>query len=64
MNRGETLVVVPTWPMALVAVTHFALHNLKARNEEAHLARLHGASYVQYMQRTGRFVPRFTARAH
>src|SRR6185503_3841373 len=37
-----TLLVLPTWPMLVVACLHFVLMNVKARTEEAHLARLHG----------------------
>jgi protein-S-isoprenylcysteine O-methyltransferase Ste14 len=36
--------------------------NVKARNEEAHLAQLHGDAYRRYVERTGRFVPRAAAR--
>jgi protein-S-isoprenylcysteine O-methyltransferase Ste14 len=36
--------------------------NVKARNEEAHLARMHGDAYAQYVARTGRFLPRAAAR--
>jgi protein-S-isoprenylcysteine O-methyltransferase Ste14 len=32
--------------------------NVKARNEEAHLARMHGDTYLRYVERTGRFLPR------
>jgi len=39
-----------------------ALMNIKARSEEAHLARLHGDVYRRYVERTGRFVPRGAAR--
>ena len=52
-----TLVVVPTWPMLVVACVHFVLMNVKARTEEAHLARLHGDRYARYVARTGRFFP-------
>lgn len=52
-----TLVVLPTWPMLVVAVVHIALMNVKARTEEAHLTRLHGDAYARYVARTGRFFP-------
>lgn len=55
-------VVLPTLPMLAVALVHVMLMNLKARNEEAHLAAKHGADYARYAARTGRFVPRFTTR--
>jgi protein-S-isoprenylcysteine O-methyltransferase Ste14 len=57
-----TLAIVPTWPMLLVWGTHLVLNHLKARNEESHLARVHGESYARYMERTGRFVPRVSVR--
>ena len=50
--------IVPTAPMALIAVTHVVLMNIKARNEERHLQDVHGETYVQYLRRTGRFLPR------
>jgi len=55
-------VVLPTLPMLAIALVHVVLMNLKARNEEAHLAAMHGADYARYAARTGRFVPRFTTR--
>jgi protein-S-isoprenylcysteine O-methyltransferase Ste14 len=57
-----TAIVLPTPPMLAVAAVHLALMNLKARNEEAHLARLHGDAYARYVARTGRFLPRFAVR--
>jgi len=53
-----TVVVVPTLPMLAVAVAHFALMNVKARNEERHLMRTQPDDYSRYVQRTGRFFPR------
>ena len=55
-------VVLPTLPMIAIALVHVTLMNLKARNEEAHLAATHGAEYARYAARTGRFMPRFTTR--
>jgi len=55
-------VVLPTWPMLLVAVVHISLFNVKARFEEAHLARVHGDTYARYVARTGRFFPRLATR--
>jgi protein-S-isoprenylcysteine O-methyltransferase Ste14 len=52
-----TLVVVPAWPVLLIAVVHWVLMNIKARNEEAFLGGIHGAKYADYCARTGRFVP-------
>lgn len=55
-----TLVVVPTWPMLLVAAVHVTLMALKARNEERFLLAAHGERYASYCRHTGRFMPRFT----
>ena len=57
-----TAIVLPTPPMLAVEAVHLVLMNVKARNEEAHLARLHGDAYARYVARTGRFLPRFAAR--
>jgi protein-S-isoprenylcysteine O-methyltransferase Ste14 len=57
-----TAVALPTLPMLIVALVHIALMHLKARNEEAYLAAVHGEAYTRYAARTGRFVPRLTAR--
>jgi protein-S-isoprenylcysteine O-methyltransferase Ste14 len=57
-----TAIVLPTVPMLVVAAVHIVLMNVKARNEEAHLARIHGDAYVRYVERTGRFFPRPAAR--
>jgi protein-S-isoprenylcysteine O-methyltransferase Ste14 len=57
-----SVVVLPTLPMLAIALVHVTLMNLKARNEEAHLAAMHGADYARYAARTGRFMPRFTTR--
>jgi protein-S-isoprenylcysteine O-methyltransferase Ste14 len=57
-----TAVALPTLPMASIAVIHVALMIVKARNEEAHLARMHGEAYARYVARTGRFLPRPAAR--
>ena len=58
----QTAVVLPSVPMLIVAAVHIVLMNVKARNEEAHLARLHGDTYRRYIERTGRFVPRGATR--
>jgi protein-S-isoprenylcysteine O-methyltransferase Ste14 len=58
----SSAVVLPTPPMLAIALVHVVLMNLKARNEEAHLASVHGEAYLRYAARTGRFVPRLTTR--
>jgi protein-S-isoprenylcysteine O-methyltransferase Ste14 len=55
-------VIVPTAPMLVVAIVHIGLMNLKARNEERHLQKVHGAAYDDYLRRTGRFFPRLALR--
>jgi len=55
--------ILPTVPMALVAIVHIVLMNLKARNEERHLLRAHGEAYQRYLARTGRFFPRLSGSA-
>ena len=56
-----SLLIVPTGPMLLIAVVHASLMHLKARNEERHLSKVHGAQYEAYLNRTGRFFPRLAA---
>ena len=51
-------IVVPNTPMIVVALLHFVLLQLKARNEEAHLFAKHGETYRAYLARTGRFFPK------
>jgi protein-S-isoprenylcysteine O-methyltransferase Ste14 len=58
-----TAVVLPTPPMLALAAVHLVLVNVKARNEERHLLASHGESYARYVERTGRFLPRFGGRA-
>lgn len=55
----SSAIVVPTLPMAVVAVIHIGLMLAKARNEERFLLAAKGEAYARYCRRTGRFVPRF-----
>jgi len=57
-----TAIVLPTAAMTAIAIVHVVLMNIKARNEEAHLARMHGEAYARYVERTGRFLPGSAAR--
>ena len=57
-----TAVALPSVPMLVTAALHAVLMNMKARNEEAHLAHLHGEAYARYVERTGRFLPRAATR--
>lgn len=54
-----TVIALPTIPMAVVALLHITLLNIKARGEERHLLEKYGEQYRSYMQTAGRFVPRF-----
>jgi protein-S-isoprenylcysteine O-methyltransferase Ste14 len=56
-------IIVATAPMAALAAVHVVLNNIKARNEERYLLRVHGEPYAQYLRRTGRFFPRVEAKA-
>ena len=53
-----SMVIVPTVPMVLVATPLIVFLILKARHEEHFLRAVHGQIYVDYCQRTGRFLPR------
>jgi protein-S-isoprenylcysteine O-methyltransferase Ste14 len=57
-----TLVIVPTWPMLVVAVIHIVQMVTKALNEERFLHQQMGARYDAYCAKTGRFWPRFASR--
>jgi protein-S-isoprenylcysteine O-methyltransferase Ste14 len=56
-----SVLIVPTAAMLVIAIVHLSLMNLKARNEERHLLKMHGARYEAYLKRTGRFFPRLAA---
>jgi len=57
-----SVAIVPTLPMLVVAAVHIVLMNVKATNEERHLRSCHGDAYERYVERTGRFFPRFRSR--
>ena len=57
-----SVIVLPTWPMLVLAFVQVVLYVLKAANEERHLMRTHGEEYARYLARTGRFLPRFGPR--
>lgn len=57
----SSLVVVPTLPMSVIAVSHLIFLMIKVRNEEKFLRAVHGPLYVDYCRSTGRFLPRLTA---
>jgi protein-S-isoprenylcysteine O-methyltransferase Ste14 len=49
---------IPSPLMLLVAAIHLSLLQLEARREENHLITTHGDVYVEYLSRTGRFLPK------
>lgn len=53
----SSLFVVINVPMVVVAVIHCSLLVVKSWNEERYLTNLHGKEYVDYLNRTNRFVP-------
>lgn len=53
-----TAITCASLPMAIVALIHIVLLNIKAKREEQALIGVFGDEYRAYMQRTGRFVPR------
>lgn len=54
----SALAAYPCPIMALAAVLHLLLLQWEARREEKYLLSVHGSAYQEYMQRTGRFMPR------
>lgn len=56
-------IIVATVPMAALASLHVVLNNIKARNEERYLLRVHGEPYARYLLSTGRFFPRVDSKA-
>lgn len=56
LNSGLALIAPSAWSVMLVWCGGWFVA-MQARFEETHLARLHGASYVAYAKRTGRFLP-------
>ncbi len=54
----SSVVIVPTWLMALVGLLHLTLLQWEASREERYLLQHHGRSYADYCRRVGRFVPR------
>jgi len=53
----SSLIVVANIPMLVVATLHCGLLITKAFNEERYLTRLHGEQYLEYLNRTDRFIP-------
>jgi protein-S-isoprenylcysteine O-methyltransferase Ste14 len=57
-----SVVIVPTGPMIILAAVHVIVMTLKIRSEERFLREVHGEAYTAYCRRTGRFLPRLSAR--
>jgi protein-S-isoprenylcysteine O-methyltransferase Ste14 len=53
-----TAAAIPSPLMLLIAATHLLLLQLEARREENYLAVAHGQTYTDYLDRTGRFLPK------
>ncbi len=54
-----TWLAVPILPVLVMLVLHISLMHMKAHNEERHMRKVFGESYVAYCRQTGRFFPRF-----
>ncbi len=50
-----SVVILPTWPMLIVAILHFVGLNRKAAVEETYLRQQFGPTYEHYCQQVGRF---------
>jgi len=55
-----SVIVVPIWPMFLLATLHVFFMILKARGEERSLLAALGPVYAEYRRRTGAFFPRIS----
>lgn len=53
-----SVVAVPSFIMVLLGVFQLLFLQWEARREEAHMTRVHGDTYVNYLKQVGRFVPR------
>lgn len=51
----------PSLAQLVLCLLVTANFHLMVRNEETHLAGVHGREYEQYVQRTGRYLPRLRA---
>jgi protein-S-isoprenylcysteine O-methyltransferase Ste14 len=54
-----TLAAVPCLPLLVVAILHSVLMRIESRREEKFMLRVHGQTYQDYLDRVGRFIPRF-----
>jgi protein-S-isoprenylcysteine O-methyltransferase Ste14 len=58
-----TAIVLPTVPMAVLAVLHVFVMRRKARHEEKYLLDRFGPDYARYCAEVGRFWPNMVRRA-
>jgi len=56
---GGVVLLVPTPFLVLLLGIHLACIFIKALDEEAYLRDVHGPAYLDYLSKTGRFLPRF-----
>lgn len=54
----NSVVVIPTLSMIVLALLHFPFTAIKVRSEERFLRDIHGEGYINYCRRTGHFFPR------
>ena len=57
-----TAVTCASYPMAIAAVIHMVLLNIKSNREEQSLVGVFGDQYIAYKKQTGRFVPKLMRR--
>ena len=55
---GFFLIVPNAWTIVAILLTASGIYLQVTYVEEPHLRKLHGAEYVEYMTRVGRFIPR------
>ena len=56
---GGVVFLVPTPFLVLLLGIHLTCIFIKAFDEEAYLRDVHGSAYLDYLSKTGRFLPRF-----
>ncbi|RJQ44500.1 MAG: isoprenylcysteine carboxylmethyltransferase family protein [Nitrospiraceae bacterium] len=54
--------ILPTAFSLIILLVHTASIFIKARDEEEYLLSVHGSSYKEYYERTGRFLPKWRAK--
>ena len=54
------LLLAPSWSALLSFLSNVIAYEGKLQAEEAYLRETHGTAYVDYCQRTGRYLPRLS----